>query len=172
MAKSPYQVLAERARGRMQALYGRTGERTKLAEAAGVGTSTVNNLLSGRPRNWRGSSAEKLEAGLRWRAGSIDAILQGGEPTKLPDKDPANGDRPIAPGLNVSQLLTIIGSVGAEHAALLQRILAVVEQTSSDVLDLREQQLRRWGEEEASAVPSTPPPRSRRRRVSDSFGSR
>lgn len=144
MAKSPYQILAERARGRMQALYGRTGERTKLAEAAGVGTSTVSNLLSGRPRNWRGSSAEKLERGLRWTPGSIDAILQGGEPGKLPDVDPVNGDRAVSPDLSVSQLLTIVGSVGAENAALLRRVLEIVEQTSSDVAQLRAEQNRRW----------------------------
>jgi hypothetical protein len=37
----------------------------------------------GLPANWRRSTTNALERGLRWHRGSVKAVLNGGEPTPL-----------------------------------------------------------------------------------------
>ncbi|MCX5202405.1 helix-turn-helix domain-containing protein [Streptomyces sp. NBC_00237] len=56
-----------------------------LAEAAGVSESTIQNLESGVERKRIPPSLAKVERALRWRGGSGESVLNGGEPTPAID---------------------------------------------------------------------------------------
>jgi hypothetical protein len=52
-------------------------DNTDVAEAAGVKYRTLVNLLAGKPTR----AEDAVELALGWGAGSIQAVLAGGEPT-------------------------------------------------------------------------------------------
>lgn len=62
----------------------------EVAERAGVAPQTVYRIISGSPM--RTTTRKGLERALHWAAGSIIAILAGGEPTptEQPEPDPAD----------------------------------------------------------------------------------
>src|SRR5579875_3026864 len=59
-------------------------DRAELARIAEVDNKTLASLESGQ--RWpRDRSRARIEQALRWRPGSIAALLAGGEPTPMPD---------------------------------------------------------------------------------------
>jgi hypothetical protein len=60
-----------------------------LAQTAGLSYEALRNIRHGTG-GMRPLTARKVEAALRWENGSINRILDGGEPVALP---PANGGR-------------------------------------------------------------------------------
>lgn len=57
-----------------------------FARAAGVGKSTVDNLVHARKMSYDMSTLTAVEAALGWQQGSIDRIRRGLEP--VPNGDP------------------------------------------------------------------------------------
>lgn len=56
----------------------------EVAETAGVSESTVQNLESGTSRTRLPPSLAKIEPAIGWAPGSGKAVMEGGEPTRIP----------------------------------------------------------------------------------------
>lgn len=57
-----------------------------FAAAAGLSTSTLDNIEHGRKTSYDPTTVAALERALGWRSGSVSRVLRGLEP--LPDGDP------------------------------------------------------------------------------------
>lgn len=72
-----------------------TAERVRLgyrslaafAVAAGLSTSTLDNIENGRKTSYDAGTLGALEVALGWRPGSVDRVLAGREPEAEPDTD-------------------------------------------------------------------------------------
>lgn len=60
----------------------------ELAGAGGPSTATLRFLENAAPIAYKGKSLRQLEQSLGWAAGSVKALLDGGEPTLLPGGPP------------------------------------------------------------------------------------
>ena len=58
-----------------------------VAERAAVSPQTIYRAINGT--SMRTTTKKAVERSLRWESGSIDSILDGGNPTPKPDNDPA-----------------------------------------------------------------------------------
>lgn len=52
----------------------------QLGELIGVSRTVIQNIEGGKPRSKIDATMRELEAALRWKRGSVEAILDGGEP--------------------------------------------------------------------------------------------
>ncbi|WP_144070250.1 hypothetical protein [Nonomuraea indica] len=86
-----------------------------VAQAAGITTAFLRKIRSGAGA--RPLTKAKLEAVLQWAPGSIDAILEGGDPTDLTTAGTDTGGdaeaaiRDLAPQLSPEQLRSIFGAL-------------------------------------------------------------
>lgn len=83
----------------------------ELADRAGISDVSIRNLRKGRA-NFRPRNLRKLEIALEWAAGSIAAVLAGGDPTN----DGAATTAP--PALSASDLIQMIAETEDELAHL------------------------------------------------------
>lgn len=58
----------------------------EFAEATGLSTSLIDDVENGRRTRFRPSTIAAIEGALRWAPGSIQRILEGGQPVPLPDE--------------------------------------------------------------------------------------
>lgn len=77
-----WKLLAEAIRGARKA---RGWTQGQLADAAGIGFSTVQRLESGKPYETMPLTIDRVERALGWAPGSAGEILAGGAPRPLPD---------------------------------------------------------------------------------------
>ncbi len=61
------------------------------AAVEGVGQRTLGSIETGEKGGYHRSTLATLERALRWAPGSIQAVLDGGEPTELPGAAQATG---------------------------------------------------------------------------------
>lgn len=68
--------------------------REQLAKAADFSTRFLGDIERARRTNYDPIYLARLEKALGWLPGSVDAILEGGEPTRIPagDEDTATAD--------------------------------------------------------------------------------
>lgn len=64
----------------------------QVAERAGVSPETLRRNAN-RPDRMRTITRKGIERALMWESGSVDAILDGGEPTPLPEEPPEEQPR-------------------------------------------------------------------------------
>jgi transcriptional regulator with XRE-family HTH domain len=55
----------------------------RLAVVCRISQRTIASVEEGHPADWRPTTRRALEYGLRWRSGSVTAILKGRKPTPL-----------------------------------------------------------------------------------------
>lgn len=79
-----------------------------VAEVAGVSVETVYRAASGRPM--RTPTKKGIEEALRWAPGSVDAILDGGEPTPLDAAEP-EPDRARDRDAELVELRAMVGTL-------------------------------------------------------------
>jgi transcriptional regulator with XRE-family HTH domain len=95
-----------------------------IAAAADITSAHLRRIRTGQylPRD---TTAAKLERAFRWSAGSIDAVLAGGEPTPSPDPQAAaDGDWPNSTQLDVPEAdATVVIAHWGELSPAMQRIL-------------------------------------------------
>lgn len=61
-----------------------------LAKASTLGMRTLGSIETGERTQYNRSTLAALEQGLQWEPGSIDAVLDGDEPTPREDQSPAD----------------------------------------------------------------------------------
>jgi hypothetical protein len=88
-----------------------------VARTAGMGDRTLYNVRTGISGG-DDSTRAGIEDALRWARGSIQAILDGGEPAPLPARTPAEGE--WLPPLSESQLAAARPFVDAIYARLIE----------------------------------------------------
>jgi DNA-binding XRE family transcriptional regulator len=108
--------------------------RDTLADQATVSPRTLGDLETGRKTNYYPSTLARIERALQWTTGSIDTILNGGDPTPLnnpgrptsqparPDDGNVSGDEALirvmsSPHLNDDQRRQIMDILLKEKAA-------------------------------------------------------
>jgi len=108
-----------------------------LAEAAGIGYSTVQRAESSDGYKTMPLTIDKLERALGWAPGSAKMILEGGKPTLLPDTGEGAPDAEV----QVSASGDAAGFM-ARLPARLQHELADGELVDTDVIELRRKGMR------------------------------
>jgi hypothetical protein len=63
----------------------RQGGARAFAESSGIGQRTVERLENGEQSGYRTGTIDRLEAAMGWQHGSVDRVLEGGQPQPLPD---------------------------------------------------------------------------------------
>lgn len=58
-----------------------------FAKAAGLSSTTVDNVENARKSSYRADTIGALELALGWRAGSVQRVLDGHDPEHDPDED-------------------------------------------------------------------------------------
>ncbi|MCA1570808.1 MAG: helix-turn-helix transcriptional regulator [Chloroflexi bacterium] len=118
-----------------------------VAEAAGITAETLRQVRSGHA-DIRPLTARAIEQGLRWKLGSIKAVLAGGEPDVLPEPVTAtrsttwNVAADVTPaqqdGGYVSQAGEGGGAMGnAEVIEVIQKMAEDVASIKDEISDLR-----------------------------------
>lgn len=93
--ETPAQRLGRLIRERRKAL---KMTQAAIQEAGGPSTATIRLIESGKHTEFRPSTSDPLERLLRWEPGSIDAILDGGEPSLLKRPLPPLSEVPLFRG--------------------------------------------------------------------------
>ncbi|KUO22416.1 helix-turn-helix domain-containing protein [Streptomyces dysideae] len=108
-----------------------------LAEAAGIGYSTVQRAESSDGYKTMPLTIDKLERTLGWEPGSAKEILEGGEPTLLPDSREGTSEVEV----KVSTSGDAAGFM-ARLPARIQHELADGELVDTDVIELKRKGMR------------------------------
>lgn len=88
----------------------------EFTEASGIKIRTLNNIENHRQSSYDAGTIAMLEQGLKWRPGSVDDVLEGGEPT------PVDQTELSLPELDKDQLREILRR-SREVTADLERLL-------------------------------------------------
>ncbi len=110
MAPKDWKRLAGYVRERRDEL-GLTQE--QVAAAGGPSTATLRLIETSAQSEYRAKSLRQLEDALRWRSGSVRAILAGGEPAEAGRspadvRDPAEADLDLIRGLSPEDRATAL----------------------------------------------------------------
>jgi transcriptional regulator with XRE-family HTH domain len=103
--------------------------RDELAEASGIGARTLGDLETGRKDGYYPATLARLERGLRWPAGTVDAILSGDPPPtdRRPLLPPIDPGVPLPPPLpELIRMLQPDSPVPAEERAQLVALIDAV----------------------------------------------
>lgn len=73
------------------------GRQVDLVSGSALGMRTLSSIETGERTQYNRSTLAALEQALDWEPGSIQAVLDGGEPTPTEDRAPEPDDYP--PGL-------------------------------------------------------------------------
>lgn len=85
-ARTPdWQRLAEQVTRRREQLGLTQGQ---VHSAGGPSVATMRMIEGGLQRSYRGNILGRLEKALRWKPGSVEAILNGGDPQPLTERQP------------------------------------------------------------------------------------
>ena len=64
----------------------------KQNEIPGVGTATMSHIENAKQDAYKDFVLAALERGLKWKPGSVDSVLAGGEPAELDEPAPAGDE--------------------------------------------------------------------------------